>query len=74
MVVTLVIVVITMLIAMFITMVIIMVITMDIVVLPTLKIPFSAPPRPCTSKDPEFLCEARDYLVNGKGLVRGPGE
>ena len=26
-------------------------------------------PRACTSKDPTVLCEARDYLVNGKGLV-----
>eukprot|EP00913_Durusdinium_trenchii_P033130 g31018.t2 len=24
---------------------------------------------PCTSRDPTVLCEARDYLVNGKGLA-----
>lgn len=26
-------------------------------------------PRPCTDRDPTVLCEARDYLVNGKGLA-----
>ena len=25
--------------------------------------------RACTSRDPTILCEARDYLVNGKGLA-----
>lgn len=30
---------------------------------------FQVWPRACTSKDPTVLCEARDYLVNGKGLV-----